>query len=101
LTNIRGYRTGTSDDFVREGMIVGKNARQEDLEVNVCRTKQLSNMRSKGDGKADHFDTPVSMSLEEAIEYIGDDELLEVTPKSLRLRKTILNSTARKRASAA
>lgn len=86
---------------VYEGMIVGKNARQEDLEVNVCRTKQLSNMRSKGDGKADHFDTPVSMSLEEAIEYIGDDELLEVTPKSLRLRKTILNSTARKRASAA
>jgi GTP-binding protein len=86
---------------VYEGMIVGKNARQEDLEVNVCRTKQLSNMRSKGDGKADHFDTPVSMSLEEAIEYIGDDELLEVTPKSLRLRKTILNSTARKRASVA
>ncbi len=83
---------------VYEGMIVGKNARQEDLEVNICRTKQLSNMRSKGDGKADHFDTPVSMSLEEAIEYIGDDELLEVTPKSLRLRKTILNSTARKRA---
>jgi len=85
---------------VYEGMIVGKNARQEDLEVNICRTKQLSNMRSKGDGKADHFDTPVSMSLEEAIEYIGDDELLEVTPKNLRLRKMILNSTQRKRAGA-
>lgn len=82
---------------VYEGMIVGKNSRAEDLEVNICKTKQLSNMRSKGDGKADHFDTPVSMSLEEAIEYIGEDELLEVTPKSLRLRKTILNSLQRKR----
>ncbi len=84
---------------VYEGMIVGKNSRAEDLEVNICKTKQLSNMRSKGDGKADHFDTPVSMSLEEAIEYIGEDELLEVTPKSLRLRKTILNSLQRKRSS--
>ncbi len=82
---------------VYEGMIVGKNSRSEDLEVNVCKTKQLSNMRSKGDGKADHFDTPLSLSLEEAIEYIGDDELLEVTPQSLRLRKTILNSLQRKR----
>jgi GTP-binding protein len=76
---------------------VGKNARQEDLEVNICKTKQLSNMRSKGDGKADHFDTPVNLSLEEAVEYLGDDELLEVTPTNLRLRKTILNSLQRKR----
>ncbi|MFH0873396.1 MAG: translational GTPase TypA [Candidatus Komeilibacteria bacterium] len=82
---------------VYEGMIVGKNSRSEDLEVNICKTKQLSNMRSKGDGKADHFDTPVNLSLEEAIEYIGEDELLEVTPKNLRLRKTILNSLQRKR----
>ena len=84
---------------VYAGMIVGKNSRAEDLEVNVCKTKQLSNMRSKGDGKAEHFDTPVTLSLEEAIEYIGEDELLEVTPKGLRLRKTILDSLQRKRSS--
>ena len=83
---------------VYEGMIVGQNAKAEDLMVNVCKTKKLTNMRSKGDGVAEHFDTPVNLSLEEAIEYLGDDELLEVTPKSLRLRKAILDKHARKRA---
>jgi GTP-binding protein len=83
---------------VYEGMIVGQNAKAEDLMVNVCKTKKLTNMRSKGDGVAEHFDAPVTLSLEEAIEYLGDDELLEVTPKSLRLRKTILNKHDRKRA---
>ena len=79
-------------------MIVGQNAKAEDLMVNVCKTKKLTNMRSKGDGVAEHFDTPVALSLEEAIEYLGDDELLEVTPKSLRIRKAILNKHDRKRA---
>ena len=83
---------------VYEGMIVGRNARAEDLMVNVCKTKKLTNMRSKGDGVAEHFDEPLKLSLEEAIEYLGDDELLEVTPKSLRLRKTILDKHDRKRA---
>jgi GTP-binding protein len=83
---------------IYEGMIVGQNAKAEDLMVNVCKTKKLTNMRSKGDGVAEHFDTPVALSLEEAIEYLGDDELLEVTPKSLRIRKTILNKHDRKRA---
>ena len=83
---------------VYEGMIVGQNAKAEDLMVNVCKTKKLTNMRSKGDGVAEHFDAPVTLSLEEAIEYLGDDELLEVTPKSLRLRKSILNKHERKRA---
>ncbi|OGY55035.1 MAG: GTP-binding protein TypA [Candidatus Buchananbacteria bacterium RIFCSPLOWO2_01_FULL_46_12] len=82
---------------VYEGMIVGKNAKPEDLEVNVCKTKQLSNMRSKGEGVSEHFDTPLTMTLEESIEYLGDDELLEVTPKNLRLRKMLLGKLERKR----
>lgn len=82
---------------VYEGMIVGKNARAEDLDVNVCREKQLSNMRSKGEGVSEHFNVPLTLSLEESIEYLGDDELLEVTPKSLRLRKMHLSKHERKR----
>lgn len=82
---------------VYEGMIVGKTAKPEDLEVNICRTKKLSNMRSKGEGGMEHFDTPRTLTLEEAVEYLGDDELLEVTPKSLRLRKMYLTSVERKR----
>ena len=84
---------------VYEGMIVGKNAKSEDLDVNICKTKKLSNMRSKGDGVSEHFDAPLTLSLEESVEYLGDDELLEVTPKSLRLRKAILDKNKRKRAS--
>ncbi|MDO8633313.1 MAG: translational GTPase TypA [Candidatus Wildermuthbacteria bacterium] len=82
---------------VYEGMVVGRNAKPEDLEVNVCKTKQLSNMRSKGEGVSEHFDTPLTMTLEECIEYLGDDELLEVTPKNLRLRKMALGKLLRKR----
>lgn len=82
---------------VYEGMIVGQNARPNDLEVNVCKTKQLSNMRSKGEGSSEHFDTPLVLSLEAFIECLGDDEMLEVTPKNLRLRKMILDKNERKR----
>lgn len=82
---------------VYAGMIVGQNAKAEDLEVNVAKEKRLSNMRSKGDGEATRLDTPRSMSLEDCMEYLGDDELLEVTPKNLRLRKSILDHTKRKR----
>lgn len=81
---------------VYEGMIVGQNAKSEDLEVNVCRAKKMSNMRSKGEGAAEHFDTPKTLSLEECVEYLGDDELLEVTPKNLRLRKKALSKNDRK-----
>jgi GTP-binding protein len=80
------------------GMIVGKNAKTEDLEVNVCKEKKLSNMRSKGDGAAEGLDTPRTMGLEDALEYIGDDELVEVTPKNIRLRKLLLDPNDRKRA---
>ncbi|PWB38222.1 MAG: translational GTPase TypA [Parcubacteria group bacterium] len=85
---------------VYEGMIVGENARPEDMDVNPCKAKRLSNMRSKGDGAAEQLDTPRDMGLENALEYIGDDELVEVTPKNIRVRKEILTTHLRKRASA-
>jgi GTP-binding protein len=83
---------------VYEGMVVGQNAKAEDLMVNICKEKKLSNMRSKGDGVAEGLTTPRSMSLEEGLEYLGEDELLEVTPTSLRIRKTFLKEFERKRA---
>lgn len=82
---------------VYEGMVVGQNAKPEDIEVHVCREKELSNMRSKGDGEGKRLDTPLEMSLERALEYIGDDELVEVTPKSVRIRKLYLKAHQRKR----
>jgi GTP-binding protein len=85
---------------VYEGMIVGENSRPDDLTVNPCKTKHLTNMRSQGDGKGVQLAPPLKMSLERALEYIASDEYVEATPKNLRLRKKILHSTARKRASA-
>jgi GTP-binding protein len=85
---------------VYEGMIVGENSRPDDLTVNPCKTKHLTNMRSQGDGKGVQLAPPLKMSLERALEYIASDEYVEATPKNLRLRKKILDSTARKRASA-
>ncbi|MEK7131696.1 MAG: translational GTPase TypA [Patescibacteria group bacterium] len=82
---------------VYKGQVVGQNARSEDIRVNVCKEKQLSNMRSKGDGKAEHFNTPKIMGLEDALEYIGDDELVEITPKNVRIRKVILDENDAKR----
>ncbi len=82
-----------------EGQIVGSSPKGDDLEVNVCKEKRLSNMRSKGDGVAESLETPKIMTLEEALEYIGDDELVEVTPKSIRLRKKILAKHERKKSS--
>jgi GTP-binding protein len=83
---------------VYEGMIVGENARPDDLTVNPCKAKHLTNMRSQGDGKGIQLAPPLKMSLERALEYITPDEYVEVTPRNLRLRKKILQSTARKRA---
>jgi GTP-binding protein len=82
------------------GMIVGENARPEDLPVNPCKAKHLTNMRSQGEGKGIQLEAPLKMSLERAIEYIDSNEYVEATPKSLRLRKRILDATARKRAAA-
>ena len=82
---------------VYEGMIVGQNARSEDIDVNVCKKKQLTNMRASGSDHTEPLHVAKDLSLEEAIEYLGDDELLEVTPKNLRLRKMHLNKNDRKR----
>jgi len=82
---------------VYEGQVVGQNSRSNDIRVNVCKEKQLSNMRSKGEGTAEHFNKPKEMDLEDALEYIGDDELVEVTPKNIRIRKICLNQAAAKR----
>lgn len=83
---------------VYAGMIVGRNARNDDMEVNVCKKKQLSNMRSSGADDALKLTTPINMSLEQCLEFIADDELVEVTPVSLRMRKRILDSQGRKKA---
>jgi GTP-binding protein len=83
---------------VYEGQVVGQHSRSGDLRVNVCKAKQLSNMRSKGDGSAEHFNAPRIMGLEDALEYIDDTELVEVTPENVRIRKIILNENDAKRA---
>ncbi len=85
---------------VYEGMVIGQNAKPVDMEVNVCKEKHLTNMRSKGDGVAEILDAPKIMSLEEAMEYLGEDELLEVTPQNLRVRKKYLKAHERRRAAA-
>ncbi len=83
---------------VYEGMVVGKNALNSDIELNVCKTKKLTNMRSSGADDAIILTPPHPLELDFALEYIGSDELVEITPKSIRIRKKILNSTERKRA---
>ena len=80
---------------VYQGMIIGENARPEDMEVNVCKTKHLTNTRASGSDDALRLTPPTVFSLEQAIEYIGEDELVEITPKNIRLRKKILDPTAR------
>ena len=83
---------------VYEGMIVGLNSRSEDLAINVCKEKHLTNTRASGSDDALRLVPPIQMSLEKAIEFIQDDELVEITPKSIRLRKKILNNKDRERA---
>jgi len=82
---------------VYAGMVVGQNPKSEDIEVNVCKRKQLSNMRAAGSDDALRLSPPKILSLEQAIDFIETDELLEITPKSLRIRKKILDSTQRMR----
>ncbi len=72
---------------VYAGQVIGQHSRAGDLSVNPCKTKKLSNVRSKGEGVSDHFNMPQIMELEAALLYIGDDEFVEVTPKSIRMRK--------------
>ena len=85
---------------VYEGMIVGLNARNEDISINVCKEKHLTNTRASGSDDALRLVPPIQMSLEKAIEFIEDDELVEVTPKNIRLRKKILDTKTRERLAA-
>ena len=80
---------------VYEGMVVGENPRGDDMAVNVCKKKQLTNMRASGSDDALRLIPPRQMSIEAALEFLGDDELLEITPKSVRIRKKILSNTER------
>ncbi len=82
---------------VYAGMLVGRNAKAEDIEVNVCKRKQQTNMRASGSDESLRLSPPLNYSLEQCLQFIADDELLEVTPKSLRMRKRILDSGLRKR----
>ncbi|MCI6676691.1 MAG: translational GTPase TypA [Clostridiales bacterium] len=84
---------------VYAGMVIGQNGKPEDVEVNVCKRKQLTNTRASGSDDALRLTTPKIMSLEQCLDFIDTDELLEVTPKNLRIRKKILDPTMRKRAS--
>ncbi|ABW19377.1 translational GTPase TypA [Alkaliphilus oremlandii] len=83
---------------VYEGMIVGESSRLEDIAVNVCKKKQLTNMRASGSEDALRLVPPIVFSLEQSLEFIADDELVEITPKSIRLRKKILDKNARQKA---
>jgi GTP-binding protein len=83
---------------VYEGMIVGENAKAQDMRVHVCRTRELTNFRAKNEGLQDQLETPLNLSLEDALDYIGDDELVEVTPQSIRMRKMYLTENEEKRA---
>ena len=82
---------------VYEGMVVGENAKSGDVMVNVCRTRELTNFRAKNEGLQAQLEVPLKLTLEYALSYIGDDELLEITPKNIRVRKMYLTDNDRKR----
>jgi len=94
----RGRLMAEPGDKIYKGMIVGENARENDIPVNPCKGKKLTNMRSQGDGKGIQLEPAMKLSLERALEYISADEYVEATPKNLRLRKKILDENQRKRA---
>ncbi|MEK4275429.1 translational GTPase TypA [Paenibacillus sp. FSL M8-0212] len=83
---------------IYEGMIVGEHTRDNDIVVNICKEKQLTNVRSSGKDDTVKIKTPIIFSLEQALEYLNEDEFCEITPKSIRLRKKILNKSERERA---
>jgi len=91
----RGTLFITPGTKVYEGMIVGENSRNEDIVVNVCKKKQVTNMRAVGHDDALRLTPPTILSLEQSLEFIADDELVEITPKSIRLRKKVLNNEQR------
>ena len=82
---------------VYAGMVIGQTGKAEDIEINVCKAKHLTNTRSSGADDALKLTPPRVLSLEQALEFIDTDELLEITPKNIRIRKKILDPTLRKR----
>jgi GTP-binding protein len=92
----RGILHVPPGEEVYEGMIVGENARPNDLDVNIVKEKKLTNMRASGSDDTVHLVPARILSLEQAIEFIAEDEWVEVTPKSIRLRKKILQANRRK-----
>lgn len=94
----RGTLFIAPNEEVYEGMVIGENAKQGDLDVNPCKAKRLTNMRSTGAEEKVALSTPRKMTVEQIIAYMNEDEVVEVTPKSIRLRKRILDSGARARA---
>ena len=95
----RGHMMIGPQEQIYQGMIIGEHSRDNDLEVNPLKGKKLTNVRASGTDEAVRLTTPKRLSLEEAIAYIDDDELVEVTPNSIRLRKRHLDPHERKRAS--
>jgi len=98
MVQVRGTLFIEPGQPVYEGMIIGENAREDDLSVNGCRMKHLTNMRASGSDGLAKLEAPRRLSLEQCIEFIEDDELLEITPSSVRMRKKILDTTMRARA---
>ena len=80
-----------------EGMVVGENSRAEDMDVNICREKHLTNMRASGSDNTQKLTPPTRMSLERALEFLANDECVEVTPSDIRLRKVVLDAGNRAR----
>ena len=97
----RGRMFVSPGEKLYAGMIIGVHSRDNDLNVNPIKGKQLTNVRSSGTDEAVRLTPPIALTLESAIEFIDDDELVEVTPKSVRMRKRYLDETERKRASKA
>ena len=94
----RGELFVNPGEAVYEGMIIGENSRAQDLEVNPLKSKQLTNIRTTSKDEAIRLTPPMKLSLEQALAYIQDDELVEVTPKAVRIRKAILDPNERKKA---
>jgi len=84
-------------ELIYEGQVIGEHTKQDDLVVNVIKTKKLTNMRASGSDEKVSIAPAVKFSLEEALEYVSEDEYVEVTPKSIRLRKILLKEFERKR----
>lgn len=82
---------------VYQGMVLGQASKDMDVDVNICKAKKLTNVRSKGEETTDSLTPPRELTLELALEYIGPDELLEITPKALRIRKRIADAKMRLR----